>query len=918
MKSSPALGKKGGTGFTATLLVLAAVLLLLLGCGFLPGNTLFSNDGPLGRLMSQCHQLPDRFFGCWQDLDGIGYSEGSASPSISFGLQWLLGPLWFSRLYTPASVLVLGLAAWCFFRKAGLASPACFLGAIAAALNSTFFSTACWGLGAHVLTVAMSFLALAALIDTSPRGRWRRVMLAGLAVGMGVMEGADVGAIFSLYVAAFILWQAATIEGPRVRQLGGGLARLALVAVCAALLAARAISELVATNITGVAGTQQDAMTRAARWDWATQWSFPKKEALGVIVPGLFGYRMQTPNGGNYWGAIGRAPDWDTYLAKGSEGTPPNGFLRYSGNGFYAGVPVIMLALWAAVESLRRKDSAFNLSQRKWLWFWLGTGLISLLLAFGRYAPLYRLIYALPYFSTIRNPTKFLHLFSFALVILFAYGMDGLARRYFRPPATAGAPWTGFVSWWTKANRNEKRWLRACALVLAGSLLAWMVYASYSQMLEHYLQTVRFKGLQPHNIAIFSIGQVGWFVFFWALAAGFIALTFSGAFAGRRARRGVILLAVLLILDLGRANLPWIIVLDYQDEYASNPILEKLREHPNEQRVALPPFRSSPQMSGLFWLYESAWLEHQFPYYNIQSLDVIQMSRMPVDLKSFGTALTPPPDKEAEVPRILGRRWQLTNTRYLIAATNFLDFLEQVDPVRHRFRLVERFDVLPKPGILRATLPEQLTAAPAERGAFALFEYSGSLPRAKLYANWQVNTNAQAVLEQLTSPAFDPEQIVLVTGEVPLPANTAGAATVGGTVESVTYASKHVVLKCDAPQPSVLLLNDHFDPHWKVSVDGRQRTLLRCNYVMRGVYLEPGVHTVEFRFQPPVQSLYVSLATIGAGLGLLAFAGVSGYRHRATTPVPEVRPAASPGREAPRQPAKKTGRGKRLASKGAS
>ena len=48
------------------------------------------------------------------------------------------------------------------------------------------------------------------------------------------------------------------------------------------------------------------------------------------------------------------------------------------------------------------------------LWFWIGTCVLSLLFAFGRFAPFYQLLYALPYFSAIRNPAKFLHVFDFA------------------------------------------------------------------------------------------------------------------------------------------------------------------------------------------------------------------------------------------------------------------------------------------------------------------------------------------------------------------------------------------------------------------------------------------------------------------------------------------------------------------------
>jgi hypothetical protein len=129
----------------------------------------------------------------------------------------------------------------------------------------------------------MNFLALAALADTSSRQRWFRVVLAGLAVGMGVIEGADVGAIFSLYVAAFILYQAWINGGSRAKRIALGLSRVTLVALCAAFVAAPAILSLVATSIEGVVGTQQDAQTKASRWDWATQWSEPIKETPGFV-----------------------------------------------------------------------------------------------------------------------------------------------------------------------------------------------------------------------------------------------------------------------------------------------------------------------------------------------------------------------------------------------------------------------------------------------------------------------------------------------------------------------------------------------------------------------------------------------------------------------------------------------------------
>ena len=354
-----------------------SVLLLLLLCGlfygvFIPGYTLFSNDGPLSELVTASHRLPERFTGCWQDLNSVGFNGGSAAPDISFSLQWLLGPVLFSKFYAIISLFLLGISAWIFFRQSRLTLLACSLGALAAMLNSTLFSVASWGISAHVLTIAMFFLALAAMINTSSGLGWLRLILAGFAIGMGVTEGADVGAIFSLYFAAFVVYQAWTAEGQRVRNLATGVGRLTVVVICAVFLSAQAIFGLV-TTVEGVAVTTQqsvhqtdinnagenngdennstETLNAQKRWDWATQWSLPKRELLSLVVPSLFGNRMDTPNGGSYWGMMGRDANWQRFLDAGGQGTPPHGFMRYTGGGNYIGVLVALIAIWAAGQS---------------------------------------------------------------------------------------------------------------------------------------------------------------------------------------------------------------------------------------------------------------------------------------------------------------------------------------------------------------------------------------------------------------------------------------------------------------------------------------------------------------------------------------------------------------------------------------
>ncbi len=866
------------------LLSLAGALLLLFHSSFAPQQILFSNDGPLGANHAKALDASSSLSGVWLDLNTVGINGGSYSPNITWALLWLLGPLYFAKFYVPLALLFLGGSAWFLFRRLHLGPLACVLGGLAAALNSLFFSIACWGVGPQAVCFGLSYLAVAAV--SGQRARWPalRWVLAGFAVGMGVVEGSDVGAIFSLFVAAFVFYVGLMGEGGPVRRAARGVGQVALVAVCAAFLAANSLSVLIGTQIQGVAGMEQDTRTKQERWDWATQWSLPKRETLGLIVPGLFGYRMDTPGGGEYWGAAGRDPAWDLYFARGEQGPPPGGFLRYSGGGIYAGVLVVLIAVWAGAQALRRQGSVFSLPSRKLIWFWLGVMLIALLLAFGRYAPFYQFLYALPYFSTIRNPAKFMDVFNWALIVVFAYGVHGLGRRYLETPAPAAPSLSAHLrTWWAKVRGFDRRWTIGSLLAVALSLLGWLLYSSSRNSLEAYLQTVQFDAGAAKAIAAFSVQQVGWFVLFLALAVGLVALVVSGWLGGARAKWAGLLLGLLLVVDLARADRPWIIYWDWPQKYAStpnarNPIIDLLRAKPYEHRVAALPawlpkaFRLPKQLAAAeqFFngqLYTIEWMQHLFQYYDIQSLDIVQMSRMPADLKVFEGALQP----RGDALYLTGRRWQLTNTRYLLGAAAFLDLLnQQFDPAQQRFKIVTRFDIAPKPGVSAPTRLEELTAAPATNGNYALYEFTGALPRAHLFARWQVNTNDAATLQELTSLSFDPEKSVLVASMLPAPSAATNAAVAAGTVEFASYAPKDIVLKAQAPEAAVLLLNDKYDPQWQVWVDGRPDRLLRCNYLMRGVYLQPGAHTVEFKFQPPAGALYVSLAAIALGVILCA------------------------------------------------
>ena len=884
-------------------LVFIAFLIVTLGVlfyrGFDPDMVHFSNDGPLGPMHSACVQPPGVFSGFWSDLNSLGGNGGSAAPDISGIIGLLLGPVGFAKFYTPLALFILGLGAWTFFRSLKLTPLAAMLGALATTLNSAFFADACWGLASHQIALGMDFLALALIVTNTPETpghiRWPRLALAGLCVGVNVTEAADIGALYSLCIAAFVLVKSLADAGkPVLMRSIRGISQVAAVALFAGFIAFQTVSGLIGTQIVGIAGTAQDMETKAQHWDWATQWSLPKKETLELFVPGLFGYRMDTPNnmipqfqdayrGGAYWGGLGRDPALDRFLDAGGQGTPPSGFMRFTGGTSYCGILAALIAAWTIAQSFRRRNSLFTGGQKKLVWFWTAVLAVSLLLAWGRFAPMfYGLLYRLPYFSTIRNPDKFLYIFSLALVILFAYGIDALSRLYLgRPAAKSAGLMAQLTDWWAKAESFDRKWVWSCLGLLGASALAWLIYSAQKPALIQYLQKMGFsdEGL-ARQVAAFSVAQAGWFLLLFATAIALVTLTIAGYFAGPRAKLGAVLLGAFLLFDLVRADLPYIIHWDYKLKYevgSLNPIEDFLRNQPYEHRVAGLPFHAPEGMELLDELYRIEWMQHHFPYYNIQCLDIIQMSRMPANLKAYLEALSPNGTPES-VP-LIARHWELTNTRYLLGPAGYLDVMnQQLDPVKHRFRIAQRFEIGPKPGFLQPQQLEDFTAIPNDNGRYALFEFTGALPRAKLYSNWQVNTNDADVLKTLADLNFDPAKTVLIdTPSKDLP-STAATNDNAGTVEFSSYAPKHIVFAATNNAPAVLLLNDQYDPGWSVTVDGRPAELMRCNYLMRGVYLPAGAHMVVFNFTLPHKLLYVTLSAMLLGILLGAYLLVAGRK----------------------------------------
>ena len=94
-----------------------------------------------------------------------------------------------------------------------------------------------------------------------------------------------------------------------------------------------------------------------------------------------------------------------------------------------------------------------------------------------------------------------------------------------------------------------------------------------------------------------------------------------------------------------------------------------------------------------------------------------------------------------------------------------------------------------------------------------------------------------------------------------------------GSARLTRYGRDEAVAEVEAQSPALLVLTDVYFPGWKATVDGRDAPIERVDYLLRGVQVPAGAHTVELRYQPAswragwIVSL-VALLAIG-GLALL-------------------------------------------------
>lgn len=392
-----------------------------------PGQFLLTTDDNIGQMQMVKNGMSIWADGNYSDTIYLGMPGGAVSVMGWTALMaWLL-PITFYINWMHA--LDLGLASVflaLFLRRRGLGWAAVCVACLTAFwLGSNLTLTYAGHLGKYGLLMVASVVlyCVSRTLSGQPSILWG--ILTGGVIAFMLLEQLDVALFFGFVLGAYALFLAI-----RQWRAYGTWARSAVVIILMGgmplLISATSLLVSYTTNIKGVASVQAESPRE--KWDYVTQWSWPPEESIDFIAPGYMGWRSGEP-AGPYWGRMGRSAGWEQ---------TQRGFMNFKLENTYLGIIPFLLAVFAVLAALmgggvREYESIEameygNTSTRAEIIFWGCVAVITLLLAFGKYFPLYALFYKLPLVNSIRNPNKFLQVFQLALGILAAYGLDEVLR----------------------------------------------------------------------------------------------------------------------------------------------------------------------------------------------------------------------------------------------------------------------------------------------------------------------------------------------------------------------------------------------------------------------------------------------------------------------------------------------------------
>jgi hypothetical protein len=553
---------------------------------------------------------------------------------------------------------------------------------------------------------------------------------------------------------------------------------------------------------------------RAAGHDWATatSYSFPIEETINAYLPQFSGILD------NYWGQ--------------------NNIHLHSD---YFGV-VVLILLGAAFGATVHK------SFRR---FWVGTGIVSLLWAYGGHTPLFHLIILVPYTKYLRAPSIMIYVTAFAVSMLVAIGAERvLARRLS----------TKYAIGWGIAGLAVALFMTVGGYQLLVNLAVGIIGMNFDSTVRNQtMQYYQFAQRAETNTAAATLGAWRSFLFV-ALGAG-VVWGFMTNRIGRKA--AAIGLAALVTVDLWSIErLYWIFSPPASITFASDPAIEAINS--DIAKSGEPGRVLALAVGSGIDPYDPAFRGSELMAHSIRVVqgyhgNELEMYHQLLQADSGQVALRP-------------QFWRHENVRY---------FYTGIDEAS-----------LAQASKQMGVSPFVKLAGPV-RNAGGSMVYAYRIPGdnpAAWVAGSAVSARPDQLLPTVLDPRFDATRAALIdTGASISTRDVTLAVPALVTARVSKYEPGHLSIDLSGPATdgSVLVVSENYFPGWKATSGTTALPTSRANYNLIGVGLTAGTRHVDLTF---IDSAYVRgkrmtlVALLIAVGGLIA--GLAIDRRRPVAPAP--------------------------------
>ncbi len=441
-------------------------------------------------------------------------------------------------------------------------------------------------------------------------------------------------------------------------------------------------------------------------------------------------------------------------------------------------------------------------------WILISVSAMSLMVSFGRHFGLLSrlMLDYLPYFNKFRVPAMILILLEFCIVVLAAKGLKIILEMREKD-----------------SKRFRKNILRALIATAGLMIIFFLMKGSFAKMnLASAYELSRYSADQLKSIRQTRLDML--------MSSGLTSFLFAIAFLGatwimlgkKLGKYSYLwLIAILVVLDLLIANAEFL-----QKKSKDNPngLITKEKTVAKLEKTAADEFLlNDPEVFRIYPL-GAGFSDNRWTAYH-QSIGGYHPSKLSRYRDVIEQSLN------VEIHSGIPINWNIVNmlnTKYLLFNNRLpLDNLE--------YAYYDQADKM------------------------MVYKNKDYLPRAWFADSLEVISTPDQIIRRLNDPTWDPAHIAIVESTIQGMQKPDSASVV-----LTDYQLQSMTMQVKTEKPAFLVISEIYYPAgWKAWIDGQPVEIHPADYILRGIEVPAGEHTIEMKFDPDVYHISKTISLIG-------------------------------------------------------